>query len=240
MADTERRTTEERWATFSGAILGITVLAAALTGSVRTVFLGVVSFLTVGCIYGFARTFTPTRAFENTVKRTYQEWKWLRHPYWCAYQHFQSKVFDMPQEDVVFLFRMSSNQSSSLLIYPEAAKLKLRCEMNRLFHKEKALCIDRRNLIDVIAVMCVPTQFLETKNGVTILQKGRYSLRWYNEETGAFIMKQRIRSWGHDPHDGSWRKFRDRLSAELKKLRGQEVPTDQSATSRSQTSADQS
>lgn len=225
MADTprsERRTSEERWATFSGAFLGIAVLTAALTGSVRTVFLWVVGVLTVSCIYGFARTFAPLRAVEITLLGFYRDWKKSRHPYWSAYQRFEGTAVT-PAENVVWLHRASFIPEETTQ-YPKASDLKLRCEMNRLFRQGRVLCTDRRNLLNWLALMLVPRQFLETEGDATVLRKGRYMLRWYDEDTDALIMTKRVKSWGHDPRDGWWRKFRGRLSSEFKKLKGQEMP----------------
>jgi hypothetical protein len=86
------------------------------------------------------------------------------------------------------------------------------------------LCTQRRNLLDWIVLMWVPPDLLETKGEVTVLKKGRYVLRWFNEDTNELIIKKTFKSWGHNPRDGWWRKFRERQSEELKKLRGTETP----------------
>ena len=219
--NSERRTVDGRWATFSGALLGVTVLAAELSGYVKDVFLGLVAFLTLLCSYGFARTFAPTRAFENAVKGILRERRRARHPFWSDYMHLPGTAVT-PEENDVWLFRIPSLEPDDE--YPSATNLKLRCEINRLFRNERVLCTDRRNLVNTLALMLVPSQFLDVKAEVTVLKKGRYVLRWYNEDAQELIMKERIRSWGHDPLN-SWRTLQERRKMELKKLKGLELPT---------------
>jgi hypothetical protein len=218
----ERRTVEERWGAFSGAILGITVLTAALTGSIRAVFLWGVALLTLGCIYVFARTFVPLRALEATLFGFYRDWKRSRNPYWSGFMRSRG-LPSTARGNVVYLCRATFIPENSTEC-PKAPDLKLRCEMNKFFHREKALCTDRWDTLGMLSFMVVPSRFITTDDGIIVLRKGRYVLRWYNEDTNLLIAKKHVRSWGRDPRNSWWRKFREHLSYEMKSRKGEDVP----------------
>jgi hypothetical protein len=154
----ERRTVEERWGAFSGAILGITVLTAALTGSIRAVFLWGVALLTLGCIYVFARTFVPLRALEATLFGFYRDWKRSRNPYWSGFMRSRG-LPSTARGNVVYLCRATFIPENSTEC-PKAPDLKLRCEMNKFFHREKALCTDRWDTLGMLSFMVVPSRFI--------------------------------------------------------------------------------
>jgi hypothetical protein len=110
--------------------------------------------------------------------------------------------------------------------------------MNRLFRQERLLCTNRRNILKQLAVMSVPAKFLVSKDDVTILAKGRYMVRWYDESTGKLILKDLIRSFGPNPRKSEWREFRNEWSTERKRITGAPEGVPASRAKESQPEAD--